>query len=158
MELLKLHEAAQLAGVSYPTLKQWIYKGVIRSVKTAGGHHRIPRSEIERLGGANRHKTKRKPVGLDAISGRNKLFGKITEMRYDGLLAQVSIEIGGQTITSISRAMPPVIWLERCFQLMETADRKFLDEWIANWNDLIEFEVYPVISSKEAAKKSLLGG
>ena len=39
--------------------------------------------------------------GLDAISGRNKLFGKITEMRYDGLLAQVSIEIGGQTITSI---------------------------------------------------------
>jgi molybdopterin-binding protein len=101
MELLKLHEAAQLAGVSYPTLKQWIYKGVIRSVKTAGGHHRIPRSEIERLSGANRHKTKRKPVGLDAISGRNKLFGKITEMRYDGLLAQVSIEIGGQTITSI---------------------------------------------------------
>jgi len=101
MELLRLHEAAQLAGVSYPTIKQWIYKGVIRSVKTAGGHHRIQRSEIERLGGANRHKTKRKPVGLDAISGRNKLFGKITEMRYDGLLAQVSIEIGGQTITSI---------------------------------------------------------
>jgi len=49
--------------------------------------------------------------------------------------------------------------LERCFQLMETADRKFLDEWIANWNDLIEFEVYPVVSSKEAAEKALaLGG
>jgi excisionase family DNA binding protein len=42
MELLKLHEAAQLAGISYPTLKQWIYKGKIKSVKTAGGHHRIP--------------------------------------------------------------------------------------------------------------------
>jgi len=101
MELLKLHEAAQLVGVSYPTLKQWIYNGKIKSVKTAGGHHRIPRSEVERLVGADKRKTRRKPIGLDAISGRNKLFGKITEMRYDGLLAQVSIEIGGQMITSI---------------------------------------------------------
>src|SRR5262245_52168580 len=101
MELLKLHEAAQLAGVSYPTLKQWIYKGKMKSVKTAGGHHRIPKSEIERLVGADKRKMRKKPIGLDAISGRNKLLGKITEMRYDGLLAQVSIEIGGQTITSI---------------------------------------------------------
>jgi molybdopterin-binding protein len=101
MELLRLHEAAQLVGVSYPTLKQWIYNGKIKSVKTAGGHHRIPKSEVERLVGTDKRKRKKKPVGLDAISGRNKLFGKITEMRYDGLLAQVSIEIDGQTITSI---------------------------------------------------------
>ncbi|HEU0173184.1 MAG TPA: helix-turn-helix transcriptional regulator [Blastocatellia bacterium] len=101
MELLRLHEAAKLVGVSYPTLKQWIYNGKIKSVKTAGGHHRIPRSEVERLVGSDKRKSRKKPVGLDAISGRNKLFGKITEMRYDGLLAQVSIEIGGQTITSI---------------------------------------------------------
>jgi len=51
-ELLKPFEAARLAGVSYPTLKQWIYKGKIRSTKTAGGHHRIARSEIERVTGA----------------------------------------------------------------------------------------------------------
>ena len=101
MELLRLHDAAQLVGVSYPTLKQWIYNGKIKSVKTAGGHHRIPRSEVERLVGSDKRKTRKRPVGLDAISGRNKLFGKIIEMRYDGLLAQVSIEIGGQTITSI---------------------------------------------------------
>jgi len=43
--------------------------------------------------------------------------------------------------------------LERCFQLMETEHRKYLDEWIANWNDLVEFEVYPVMSSTEAAEK-----
>lgn len=101
MELLRLHEAAELAGVSYPTLKQWIYKGKIKSVKTVGGHHRIPKSEIDRLSGAGRRKTRKKPVGLEAISGRNKLFGKVVEIRYEGLLAQVSIEIGGQTITSI---------------------------------------------------------
>ena len=43
--------------------------------------------------------------------------------------------------------------LERCFQLMETSDPKLLDEWIASWRDLAEFEVYPVISSNEAAER-----
>jgi len=42
--------------------------------------------------------------------------------------------------------------IERCFQLLETADRNFIDEWIANWSDIVEFEVYPVISSQEAAE------
>jgi molybdopterin-binding protein len=101
-ELLRLAEAAKLAGVSYPTLKQWIYKGKIRSVKTAGGHHRIPREEIERFtSGATAQMQPRRPVGLDAISGRNKLRGKVTEVRREGLLVQVSIDVGGQTITSI---------------------------------------------------------
>jgi hypothetical protein len=45
--------------------------------------------------------------------------------------------------------------LERCFQLMETADRKFLDEWIANWSDIVDFDVYPVISSQEATERVL---
>ena len=43
--------------------------------------------------------------------------------------------------------------LERCFQLMETEDRKLLDEWIANWSDIVEFEIYPVLSSKDAVEK-----
>ena len=43
--------------------------------------------------------------------------------------------------------------LERCFQLMEAEDRKRLDEWVANWIDLIDFEVYPVISSQDAAER-----
>jgi molybdenum-pterin binding domain len=101
-ELLKPVDAARLAGVSYPTLKQWIYKGKIQTTLTAGGHHRIARSEIERVIGKTPTKAKRgKPIGLDAISGRNKLFGSVTEMRYEGLLVQVTIEVGGQEITSI---------------------------------------------------------
>jgi hypothetical protein len=43
--------------------------------------------------------------------------------------------------------------LERCFQLMETEDRGLIEEWIAQWSDLVEFEVYPVVSSKEAAER-----
>jgi len=41
----------------------------------------------------------------------------------------------------------------RCFQLMETDDLRLLEEWIANWSDLVEFEIYPVISSDEAAQR-----
>lgn len=101
-ELLKPIDAARLAGVSYPTLKQWIYSGKIKSTKTAGGHHRIARAEIERVTGGGRSKQKRgKPVGLDAISGRNKLFGTVTNLRFEGLLVQVTIDIEGQEITSI---------------------------------------------------------
>jgi molybdopterin-binding protein len=101
-ELLKPIDAAQLAGVSYPTLKQWIYKGKIRSTKTAGGHHRIARSEIERVTGTVRaRKRKGTPVNLDLISGRNKLPGTITEIRYEGLLVQVTIDVAGYEITSI---------------------------------------------------------
>jgi hypothetical protein len=40
--------------------------------------------------------------------------------------------------------------LERCYQLMTTEDPTLLDEWIANWSDLADFEVYPVLTSKEA--------
>src|SRR6476646_8770209 len=100
-ELLKPIDAARLAGVIYPTLKQWIYSGKIKSTKTAGGHHRIARSEVERVTGAKAKAKRGKPVGLDAISGRNKLLGTITDIRYEGLLVQVTIDIGDQEITSI---------------------------------------------------------
>src|SRR5258708_39285017 len=101
-ELLTPAEAARLAGVSYPTLKQWIYKGKVHSTRTAGGHHRVARSEIERVTGSARIKSKqRKPVGLDAISGRNNLRGTVQEVRHEGLLVQVTINVGGQAITPI---------------------------------------------------------
>src|SRR6266568_1519316 len=100
MELVKLPDAAKELGISYPTLKQWIYRGKVRSVKTPGGHHRIPRDEIDRLTGGRAGKSRR-PSGLNAISGRNKLYGTVTEVQVDGLLAQVVLDIGGQKIVSI---------------------------------------------------------
>jgi hypothetical protein len=42
---------------------------------------------------------------------------------------------------------------ERCYQLMETHDRRLLDNWMANWSDLVDFEVHAVVPSKEAAEK-----
>jgi hypothetical protein len=43
--------------------------------------------------------------------------------------------------------------LDRCFQLMEAEDPSLLDVWRARWQDLVEFEVYPVIDSAEAASR-----
>lgn len=43
--------------------------------------------------------------------------------------------------------------LERCFQLMEADKRELIDEWIARWNDLVDFEVYAVVTSSEAADR-----
>jgi hypothetical protein len=43
--------------------------------------------------------------------------------------------------------------MERCFQIMETEDRALLEQWMANWSDIVEFEVYPVMTSKEAVEK-----
>ena len=95
-QLFKPAEAAKLAGVSYPTLKQWIYQGKVRSVKTAGGHHRIPREEIERLTGGAASPIKRgKPVVLDAISVATSC-GQGDGSPARGATGAGSIDVGGR--------------------------------------------------------------
>lgn len=97
--LLQLRDAAVQLGISFPTIKQWIYKKKIRSVKTAGGHHRIPQGEVDRLLFRTREKAE---IGvIRRVSGRNQLVGRIEAVRISGLMAEVEISIGGQKITSI---------------------------------------------------------
>lgn len=48
--------------------------------------------------------------------------------------------------------------LDCCYQLMETNDPKLFDEWTAQWSDLVEFEIVPVISSAEAAGRAARDG
>lgn len=105
VELLQLRDAALQLGISFPTIKQWIYKKKIRSVRTAGGHHRIPESEVDRLLFRTRGRTEgeRKDV-IRRVSGRNQLVGRIEAVRISGLMAEIAISIGGQQITSIITA------------------------------------------------------
>ena len=42
---------------------------------------------------------------------------------------------------------------QRCFQLMETDDPRLLDEWMARWRDIVDFEVHAVITSAQAAER-----
>ena len=107
MKLLTVRTAAERLGVGYSTLKQWIYQGQVRTTQTSGGHHRISDVEIDRLVA---HKEPAAPpprrgprqTGLIvSLSGRNRLRGFVEEVRLDGLLGQVRLRIGDQTLTAV---------------------------------------------------------
>jgi molybdopterin-binding protein len=103
--LLKLRDAALQLGISFPTIKQWIYKKKVRSIQTVGGHHRIPQSEVDKLLFRTRGRTeKERNSVIRRVSGRNQLVGRIDSVRISGLMAEVKISIGGQQITSIITA------------------------------------------------------
>jgi molybdopterin-binding protein len=104
--LLAPREAAAILGISYPTLKQWIYHGKLKTAKTPGGHHRVPESEIDRL---IPKKLERGDVAFRRgnfrkVSGRNQLIGRVVAIKFGGLLAQITMAIGEQHITSIITA------------------------------------------------------
>jgi molybdopterin-binding protein len=105
--LLTVRQAAGRLGVSYSTLKQWIFKGSVRTTRTEGGHHRVAEVEVERLLAKQGHlpiSKKTSAIGsetLVAVSGRNQLRGIVDEIRLEGLLAQVQLRVGDQVLTAI---------------------------------------------------------
>jgi len=107
MSLLTVRQAATRLGVAYSTLKQWIYKGSVRTIQTKGGHHRIKEAEVDRLltQQGKAIPTLRKPRTasgvLIALSGRNRLSGVVGEIRRDGLLAQIRLQVGDQSLTAV---------------------------------------------------------
>ena len=103
--LLTPREAAAEIGVSYATVKQWILSGKITTMKTPGGHHRVPQSALTPM--LKSAPTKPRIESRERfrnVSGRNQLVGRVTDVKVSGLMAQVSISIGGQHITSIITA------------------------------------------------------
>lgn len=97
--LLTPRQAAAKLGMSYPALKHWILAGRIRTVKTPGGHHRIPLEALEEFLPAAQART-----GAARISGRNQLLGTVVEVTVEGLLAKVVLSIGHQRVTAIITA------------------------------------------------------
>ncbi len=103
--LFTAREAARMLGISYPTIKQWILAGKLKTVPTAGGHHRIAQSALKPY----LSKDKAKPEAesrerFRRVSGRNQIAGKVLSVRIEGLLAQVVLAIGEGQITSIITA------------------------------------------------------
>jgi len=105
MSLLSVRAAAERLGIGYSTLKQWIYQGHVRTRTTSGGHHRIAEEEVDRLLGPGAGRAAAPPArargAIVSISGRNQLRGYVDEVRIDGLLAQVRLRIGSQTLTAV---------------------------------------------------------
>ena len=111
MAMLTVRAAGERLGVGYSTLKRWIGAGQVRTTRTEGGHHRISENELDRLlarqqperapSTASRHEDDEPLVGLSA---RNRLHGFVEEVRVDGLLAQVRMRVGNQTLTAVITA------------------------------------------------------
>lgn len=97
--LLTPREAAAKIGISYPALKHWILAGRIRTVKTPGGHHRVPLEALDEfMPAAHAH------PGATRISGRNQLLGTVVEVTIEGLLAKVVLSVANQRVTAIITA------------------------------------------------------
>lgn len=107
MATLTVRQAAERLGIGYSTLKHWIYRGSVRTTRTAGGHHRIAEAEVERLLARTDGPPARARRGaagggvLVRISGRNRLQGIVDEVRREGLVAQVRLRIGDQWLTAV---------------------------------------------------------
>jgi molybdopterin-binding protein len=91
--------------VSYPTIKQWILNGKLKTVQTPGGHHRIAQSTLKPF----LQKDKAKPAEVSReryrrVSGRNQIAGKVVSVRIEGLLAEVILAVGDSKITAIITA------------------------------------------------------
>jgi molybdopterin-binding protein len=111
MALMTVRAAAAKLGVGYSTLKRWIMTGRVRTTLTSGGHHRVSDAEIDRLLShstpAPAKSKATRPSPDDAIAGlsaRNRLHGFVEEVRVDGLLAQVRLRVGDQTLTAVITA------------------------------------------------------
>ena len=83
-ELYTASEAARALGISLDTLRRWDRLGRIKTTRDRGNRRQVPAKEIERLRGAR---------GNGGLSARNRLTGIVTDVKVDGLLAQVEIEV-----------------------------------------------------------------
>ena len=103
--LLTPREAATALGVSYATIKQWILHGRLKTMKTPGGHHRVPQSALKPLLKSTPASTRiESRERFRTVSGRNQLVGKVIEVKISGLMAKVVLAVGDQQITSIITA------------------------------------------------------
>ena len=83
-EFYSASEAAKSLGISLDTLRRWDRQGRIKTQRDAGNRRLVPAAEIDRLRG---------DVNGAAITARNRFRGTITEVKVDGLMAQVEIVV-----------------------------------------------------------------
>ena len=103
--MLNPREASRMLGISYPTIKQWILTGKLKTTTTPGGHHRISEASLKPFLAKDKLKPETESrERYRRVSGRNQILGKIVNVRIEGLFAQVELAIGDQTISSIITA------------------------------------------------------
>jgi molybdopterin-binding protein len=101
-QMLTPREASRMLGVSYPTIKQWILSGKLKTVQTPGGHHRLSEAALKPF----LIKDKTKPATESRqryrrVSGRNQLAGRVVSIHIQGLLAEVVLSVADTHVTAI---------------------------------------------------------
>ena len=103
--LLTPREAARHLAISYPTIKQWILSGKLKSTRTPGGHHRISTAALKPFVAADKAKAPEESrERYRRVSGRNQITGKVASVRIEGLMAEVIVTTGEARITAIITA------------------------------------------------------
>jgi molybdopterin-binding protein len=104
-QMLTPREASRILGISYPTIKNWILSGKVKTTKTAGGHHRVAFASLKPF--LDRDALKPDTESRQRyrrVSGRNQLAGKVVSVRIEGFLAEVILAIGDAQVTAIITA------------------------------------------------------
>jgi molybdopterin-binding protein len=83
-DTLTASEAARALGISLDTLRRWDREGKIKTQRDRANRRLVPAAEVERLRGAGE---------LEHLSARNRFHGVVREVRIEGLLAQVEIDV-----------------------------------------------------------------
>ncbi|MFL5946513.1 MAG: molybdopterin-binding protein [Gaiellaceae bacterium] len=88
-------EAARALGISLDTLRRWDRQGRIRVTRDRANRRLVSVREVERLRGG----------GEQTLSARNRLEGVVREVKIEGLLAEVELEVtrGGRLVAVITR-------------------------------------------------------
>ena len=104
-EILPASEAARALGISLDTLRRWDKQGRIHTERDSANRRLVPTSEIARLRGVQ---------DSGALSARNRLTGTVRDVRMDGLLAQVEIDVPGpaRVVAVITREAAEELGLE----------------------------------------------
>src|SRR5437763_16621066 len=104
-QLLTPREASRMLGISYPTIKNWILTGKLKTIRTPGGHHRLTAASLRPFLEADGSRPNAESrARYRRVSGRNQLAGKVISLRIEGLLAEVILAIGDAHVTAIITA------------------------------------------------------
>jgi molybdopterin-binding protein len=104
-QMLTPREASRILGISYPTIKNWILSGKLKTFTTPGGHHRVSFASLKPFLDQDALKSDTKSrKRYRRVSGRNQHAGKVVSVRIEGLLAEVILAIGDAQVTAIITA------------------------------------------------------
>jgi molybdopterin-binding protein len=103
-QALTPREASEMLGISYPSIKKWILNGTLKTIRTPGGHHRIPISNLNLFLASTSPRPAQDAGGpgtLLRMSGNNLLKGTVASIRSVGLMSEIVLAVEGSHVTAM---------------------------------------------------------